>query len=245
MHFRWDCRCICAFQWRLNCSQGTKHHGQYEDQISAGLHITWSSWRRSEENAIRWHSSIQQLTPAKHRVAKCHLLHRRTLRCALCRLPDNLQSKRTHNFIWWIFTLYCYCNFGSGSSVGIVTDYGLDGTGSNPGGDEIFHCPGRPWNPPSLLYNGYRVFPGVKRPGRGFHHPPHLAPRLKEEYSYTSTHSLGLHGICRVNFTFYPYDTALPCTSPSRPLPLWGIIPCRYHTQVLYTESGRDYCRNS
>ena len=28
--------------------------------------------------------------------------------------------------------------------------------------------PGRLWGPPSLLYNGYRVyFPGVKRPGRG------------------------------------------------------------------------------
>ena len=28
---------------------------------------------------------------------------------------------------------------GPGSSVGIATDYGLDGQGSNPGGDEIFH----------------------------------------------------------------------------------------------------------
>jgi len=39
---------------------------------------------------------------------------------------------------------------------------------SNPGGDEIFHtCPDRPWGPPSLLYNGYRVFPGGKeRPWR-------------------------------------------------------------------------------
>jgi hypothetical protein len=27
---------------------------------------------------------------------------------------------------------------GPGSSVGIATDYGLDGPGSNPGGDEIF-----------------------------------------------------------------------------------------------------------
>ena len=27
---------------------------------------------------------------------------------------------------------------GQGSSVGIVTDYGLDGPGSNPGGDEFF-----------------------------------------------------------------------------------------------------------
>jgi len=27
---------------------------------------------------------------------------------------------------------------GQGSSVGTATDYGLDGPGSNPGGDEIF-----------------------------------------------------------------------------------------------------------
>jgi hypothetical protein len=32
---------------------------------------------------------------------------------------------------------------GPGSLVGIATDYGLDGLGSNPGGDEIF-CPSRP-----------------------------------------------------------------------------------------------------
>jgi hypothetical protein len=40
--------------------------------------------------------------------------------------------------------------------------------GSNHGGGEIFRtCPDRPWGPPSLLYNGYRVFPGGKeRPGR-------------------------------------------------------------------------------
>ena len=32
---------------------------------------------------------------------------------------------------------------GPGSSVGIASDYGLDGPGSNPGGDEIFR-PCRP-----------------------------------------------------------------------------------------------------
>ena len=32
---------------------------------------------------------------------------------------------------------------GPGSLVGIATDYGLDGPGSNPGGDEIFR-PSRP-----------------------------------------------------------------------------------------------------
>jgi hypothetical protein len=39
----------------------------------------------------------------------------------------------------------------------------------------------RPWGPPSLLYNGYRVsFPRVKRPGRGFDHPPSSSAEVKE-----------------------------------------------------------------
>jgi hypothetical protein len=43
-----------------------------------------------------------------------------------------------------------------------VTGYGVDGLGSNPGGARFFA-----WGLPSLLYNGYRVFPGGrKRPGR-------------------------------------------------------------------------------
>jgi hypothetical protein len=47
-------------------------------------------------------------------------------------------------------------------------------TGSNPGGGEIFRtCPDGPWGPPSLLYNGYRIFPGVKS-GRGVTLTPHL-----------------------------------------------------------------------
>ena len=35
------------------------------------------------------------------------------------------------------------CGGGPDSSVGIATDYGLDGPGSNPGGDEFFR-PSRP-----------------------------------------------------------------------------------------------------
>jgi len=33
---------------------------------------------------------------------------------------------------------------GVGSSVGIVTDYGQDSPGLNPGGDDIFGRPSRP-----------------------------------------------------------------------------------------------------
>jgi hypothetical protein len=55
---------------------------------------------------------------------------------------------------------------GRNSSVGIATRYGLDGPGSNLGGGEIFRTRSdRPWGPPSLLHNGYRVFPGGKAAG--------------------------------------------------------------------------------
>ena len=66
---------------------------------------------------------------------------------------------------FWLFNLQ---KCGPGSVVGIATGYGLAVPGSNPGGGEIFRTsPDRPWGPPSLLYNGYRVFPGGKeRPGR-------------------------------------------------------------------------------
>ena len=60
-----------------------------------------------------------------------------------------------------------YC--GPGSVVGIATGYGLDGLGIESlwGGEILRTCPDRTWGPPSLLYNGYRVFPrGKERPGR-------------------------------------------------------------------------------
>jgi hypothetical protein len=57
-------------------------------------------------------------------------------------------------------------NKGPVSSVGIATDYGLDGPGIETRWGKIFRTgPDRPWGPPSLLYNGYRVFPGGKAAG--------------------------------------------------------------------------------
>jgi len=56
---------------------------------------------------------------------------------------------------------------GPGSSVGIVTVYGLDGLGIESRWGEIFRtCTDRPWGPPRPLYQGYRVFPEVNS-GRG------------------------------------------------------------------------------
>ena len=51
----------------------------------------------------------------------------------------------------------------SGSSVGIATDYGLDGPGSNPGGDKIFPpVQTGPGAHPASCKMGTGSFPGVK-----------------------------------------------------------------------------------
>ena len=72
---------------------------------------------------------------------------------------------------------------GRGSSVGIATGYGLDGPGIESRWGEIFRtCPDRPWGPPSLLYNGYRVFPGGKvRPGRDADPSPPSSTVVKKQ----------------------------------------------------------------
>ena len=56
---------------------------------------------------------------------------------------------------------------GWDSSVGLATDYGLDGPGIDSRfGGEIFRTrPDWSWVPPSLLYSGYRVYPGGKVTG--------------------------------------------------------------------------------
>jgi hypothetical protein len=76
----------------------------------------------------------------------------------------------------------CVCVWGPGSSVGIVTDYGLDGPGSNPGADEIFR-PSRPalgpTQPPVKLVPG--LSRGKVRPGHAADHSPASNAAFKEE----------------------------------------------------------------
>jgi len=72
---------------------------------------------------------------------------------------------------------------GPGSSVDIANDYGLDGPGSNTGGDENFR-PSRLilWSTQPRVYNGYRVFPGGKVwPGRVADHSPASSATFMEE----------------------------------------------------------------
>jgi len=72
---------------------------------------------------------------------------------------------------------------GLGNVVCIATSEGLNGPGIESRWGEFFRtCPDRPWGPPSLLYNGYRVFSGGKeRPGRDVDpSPPSSAVVMKE-----------------------------------------------------------------
>ena len=76
----------------------------------------------------------------------------------------------------------CVCVCGPGSSVGIATDYELDGPGSNPGGDEIF-LPSIPaLGPTQPPVEGYLVFPrGKEQPGRAADQSPPSSVAVMEE----------------------------------------------------------------
>ena len=81
--------------------------------------------------------------------------------------------------------------------VGIATGYGLLATGSGDrfpvgGGENFRTCPDRPWGPPSLLYNGYRVSPrGKERPGRYADPSSPSSAVIMKRSSYTSTPPVG------------------------------------------------------
>jgi hypothetical protein len=61
-------------------------------------------------------------------------------------------------YMIYVSIIYKYISVKVGR---VATDWTVQG--SNPGGGEIFRtCPDRTWGP-SLLYNGYRVFPGGRK----------------------------------------------------------------------------------
>ena len=86
-------------------------------------------------------------------------------------------------FYIWYFLLYTLYISGPGSSVGIATDYGLGGPGSNPDGDEIFPpVQTGPEAHPASCKMGTGSFTGVKC-GRGVlltHSPPSSAAVMEE-----------------------------------------------------------------
>jgi len=78
------------------------------------------------------------------------------------------------------------------SAVAIATRYGLGGPTIESQWGEIFApVETDPRTHPASYTMGTESFPRVKRPRRGVDHPSYLAPKLKKEYSYTSTALMG------------------------------------------------------
>jgi hypothetical protein len=65
--------------------------------------------------------------------------------------------------------------------VGVVTDNCLDILGSNAGEIKILrYRSDQPWGAASVLYNVYRVFPGVEAAGHCVDHTPQSSAEAKE-----------------------------------------------------------------
>ena len=89
------------------------------------------------------------------------------------------------NLLWAVnWFLYCVYIVGQDNSIGIAMCYGLDGAGIKSQWEgEIFRtCSDWPRGPPSLLYNGYWVFPVGKAAGtwHGVDHPLQSSADVKE-----------------------------------------------------------------
>jgi hypothetical protein len=70
-------------------------------------------------------------------------------------------------------------NFNHGEVHSVCTC--SSGIESQWAGEILRTRPHRPWSPPNLLHNRYRVsFLGVKRPGRGVDHTPQSSAEVKE-----------------------------------------------------------------
>jgi hypothetical protein len=175
-------------------------HFHEPKSISANLHCSRTKslgWRRSNvpyvttfnvRNQCSWMPSLCQINALTCPCCMPNTDFRKSHFKALCMVP----RKDQQIFKFLNFQIQYYVAFGPGSVVVIATGYGLDGPVIESrwrGGSEISRTyPNRPCGPPSLLYNGYRVFPGGKHwPGRDADPSTLSSAVVMKEYSYTST----------------------------------------------------------
>ena len=134
---------------------------------------------------------------------------------------------------------------GRGSSVSITIGYVLDGQGiESPWRRDFRTCPDLPWGPRSLLYNGYRVFPGGKeRPGRDANPSPPSSAVVMKGYSYTTTRLRAvrlvqsLSACTRVTFNFYLYPYTFIRSVYNFYQPLDVLLPVLSCVEILYYEA--------
>jgi len=120
-------------------------------------------------------------------------------------LQFHLLIIRFHNSNLLGFTVTIISEGEPGSVVDTATRYGLDGPGIESRWGEIFRTyPYRLRGPPSLLYNGYRVFPGDKgRRGVMLTTHPLQVPRLRKSWSVPPLTLWVLLGVLRSSFYLF------------------------------------------
>jgi len=129
---------------------------------------------------------------------------------------------------------------GPGSSVGIATELRAGRSGDRiPVGGEIFHtCPDRPCGPPSLLYNGYLVFPGGKeRPGRDADPSPTSSAVGHERVELYLYSPYGPYGLYRASVELYLYSPYGPYGLYRASVPVQGCT--FFFCNILYMSVGR------
>jgi hypothetical protein len=106
--------------------------------------------------------------------------------------------------------------------------------GSNPGGGEISRtCPDRPWDPPSLLYNGYQVFSGDKeRPGRDANPSPPSSAVGHERVELFLYSPYGPYGL---------YRASVPVQGCTLPLRKISIVKQEYFLISTPHSPSRDH----
>ena len=94
---------------------------------------------------------------------------------------------------------------GRDIAVVIATRYELNGPGIETRWGAKFSAPVQtdPEAHPASYTLSTGSFPGLKRPGLSVNQPPHLAPKLKKEKSYTSA-PLWAYLAFNFTFTFHP-----------------------------------------
>ena len=88
---------------------------------------------------------------------------------------------------------------------------GRSGDRTTVGGEIFRTCPDLPWGPPSLLYNGYRFFPGGKeRPGRDADPSPPSSAVGHERVELYLYPPYGPYGLCRASVPVRGWPLPLP-----------------------------------
>ena len=137
--------------------------------------ILWSRMVSLFHHTSPWTHRCLQFSPSAHRNGR---VFRRSVQTACCywilnrgKSSSNWNSQTNASRLWWSV---CWCEYSKTLGKAVqrwrIGASRFERQNTKDGFKKLVH-PKRPWGPPSLLYNRYRLFLGWKWPGRGVDHP--------------------------------------------------------------------------